>query len=345
MNIERKIEPAFGLPDLTVPHVFVCTGFETLRAAVMLIDALDPAVPAHLLWFGGDGNDCPYYPEREGAMVKIFPASYGASLRHFRELLAAYPDLAQGRCAAFIPHVAHFAGNYFAQRQRHAWLALLPDGVINYADRVLSPMERLKAVAKVGYGILKGVPYRRLAPGQHITGYASYDYDMVYTFDTRGLLSRGPRISVLPRNGGRILGSGNAAIVVVLDQEISELLESPAEAGLRADLIDYLRMGHFEKIYYKAHPKGVSRHEELLRQVGDHVIALPQGMPIEDVVAELEAGEYLSFYSTGLVALRQMTEARVTAILPAAPSEKVAEFFRGVEDSFRERDIAIHKAG
>ncbi|MEN2980372.1 hypothetical protein P7L78_21585 [Tistrella bauzanensis] len=329
------------LPDDVSAHVFICTGFETLRAAIILIEKLDKAVPVFLLWFGG--SDCPYPPQHGNVHVEEFPTSYRASLRVFHDVLDRYPPLRSGACAVYIPHIIHFAANFFARPGRYRRLALLPDGMINYADRRPSPSERVKSWAKAGLGLMQGVPYRPIWGLGHITGYDRLPYDLTYTFDEKGLISRCGQLIVLPRSASGAIAAADPRVAVVLDQEISELLDTAADASLRRGLIGYLTSRDFATVYYKAHPKGVSRHEELVGALTTQVVELPGAMPVEDVVTELGAGEFVSFYSTGLVSLRQMTNARVTAVLPSNPPSKCAAFFRDVEGVFRERDISIHK--
>ncbi|GGB48206.1 hypothetical protein GCM10011505_31580 [Tistrella bauzanensis] len=64
-------------------------------------------------------------------------------------------------------------------------------------------------------------------------------------------------------------------------------------------------------------------------------------MPIEDLVGSLDAGEFVSFYSTALVSLKRTTSAKVTAVLPSAVEPGAAAFFADVEASFRAQGVNI----
>ncbi|WP_372001797.1 glycosyltransferase family 52 [Tistrella mobilis] len=283
-------------------------------------------------------------PERSGVHVECFPGPgtrpYGSIVREFAAFLKRHP-IVRRNCAIFIPHVMHFAANYFVSSRRHAWLGLLPDGMINYADRRPGPSERLKNLAKIFVGARYGVSYWPISGLRHITGYDRDLYDATFTFNRQGLVSRGGEVIVLDIANSRQSPAGDPERIVFLDQEVSELLDPEEERVLRARVASYFRHKAPRTLFYKPHPKGVSRAEDMAKALSRDVEVLPGAMPIEEVTAELNVGEFVSFYSTALVSLRRETGAKVSSILPVSRKGRAAAFFADIEASFRSQGIQI----
>ncbi|WP_188579605.1 hypothetical protein P7L64_19250 [Tistrella bauzanensis] len=331
-----------SIPDDVNAHVYVCTGFESLKATAILLPMRRPGTPAYVMWFGG--GEPRYLPVAEGVHVECFPgrdqASYSAGLRQFRDFLRRHP-LVQRNCAVFVPHVMHFAASFFLPRRRHAWLALLPDGMINYAARRPAAAETLKNLAKTFVGLRYGVPYRPYLYLNHITAFERVPYDATFTFSEKGLVTRAGAVVVLDAISADPAPAGDPRRIVFLDQEVSELLGGNAERRLRDHAMAYLRRQAPQTVFYKPHPKGLSRVAMVSSALGFDVQELPRTMPIEDLVGSLDAGEFVSFYSTALVSLKRTTSAKVTAVLPSAVEPGAAAFFADVEASFRAQGVNI----
>lgn len=300
-------------------HVFVCYNTLSYEAALRIIDGLsgggaEPRCAVLLL--------CDADLERLPASVArwtMTPPMHALSrfekpfriaswfARVHAELLARFP----GSFHAYVPHPLELPGNHFVFSKRPGdTVDLLPDGLVNYFERTMRP-ERLSAVPRYCVRIAlekiaarrHGFRYRPVWRG-HQTQYEGGHYRTSWAFNPQGYLTVSGKLEVLPP----VAGARDAAqrpsqrAVLFLDQELHQIVGPELEAEMRRRALELIREQAPEVLYYKAHPRGKNRCDEL--GLGDVPIRDCSGPgPAERLVALEGIRTVVGFYSTSLLLL------------------------------------------
>ncbi|GEM_PF-1799564 len=245
-----------------------------------------------------------------------------AIARWFSGALKELNTFAPNEIHAYLPHPFELPGNHFLFHDaRVTRRELLPDGLINYFHRTLqpeSPGKALRYVTRIALRLSAAVRYRLLytpfSKG-HITQYERGLYDRSWTLNEEGYLTRGRELAQLPpRPGNQRVGASNSkrqVALLILDQEIHQIVSSSLEDRLRSALLQEALLLQKATVYYKAHPRGKNRVEEL-RQ-GGLKVQDETGSGLAEALIEQEGITHLlGFYSTPLVLSRNEVESRIS---------------------------------
>ncbi|MEN3165750.1 polysialyltransferase family glycosyltransferase [Tistrella mobilis] len=323
-------------------QIFICTGFEALKASRQIIHRFSKGRPSYIFWFGGDrGQD-----EIDEPFTHLFEfktaaqgMSYGELLQDFSRILGENSEKFKD-ADIFIPHPYHFAANYFLNKPNIAGLYLLPDGMINYSHRKLTLVEKLKSLAKLIYGWIYHVHYYPCVRSLHITRYEDLPYVATFTFEPRRLVTTAGSVFVLDDIINKNDYVSEPGRILFLDQEITEIFSKDLAYAIRMAAFSFMENLNANEIYYKPHPKGQNRIN-LLRSIIPEAILLEKKGAVENIIGELRVEKCVSFYSTALLVLRRMTTVETISILPSAPPNHTAEFVEGIAKSFDEHGIIV----
>lgn len=315
----------------TVIHVFVCYNTLSYEATLRIIDDLserEPNTPcAVLLLCEADLTRLPPGVQRWKLSPPMHalsrfdkPLRIAAWFEHvYRELRVKFP----GPVHAYVPHPLELPGNHFVFfREAGDTVDLLPDGLINYFERTMRP-ERPSAMPRYAFRLAlecfaawrHGFRYQPIWRG-HQTQYERGFYSASWAFNPEGYLTISGELKILPpiRHPEPPLRASKRS-VLFLDQELYQIVGSSLETRMRRRAQEIVRQHEPDVVYYKAHPRGRNRIEELL-DLGPVVVDVTGPSPAEFLIAKNGIRIVVGFYSTTLLLLsRENVDVRV-AVFP-----------------------------
>lgn len=315
--------------------VFLCTGFESLRAARIVIRKYFRGRRVTMFWLGNAKE-----VDLEGGVELITLDGSGLfyqirSIIRFKKWLKNLPPCSIE--VAYITHPYHFIGNYLFFVLKFVKIYQLPDGMINLADRRVNLRASVIMVFKAVLGAVLGIRYRPFRG--HITGFNIGRY--------KGTVVLGDVIPFsMAGEAFRIEASSPATRIpcdslLVLDQEIEELFAPVVERRLRASLLELVKEIGVQPLLYKAHPRGRSRFAVF---VGMNAIELPQTTSIDTILGDEIPKVVVSYYSTALHRYSQIDGVRAIAVLPSkARTGSSQKFVEDMIDRFHETGVEVHR--
>lgn len=221
-------------------------------------------------------------------------------LNYFKSMFRFKKDISNifmNKVRVFIPHPFHFATNYAAFNVGAEEFNLLPDGLLNYYERLINERDKKLMAAKKLLGVILGLtysPYCGLLTGESVIKYTHF-------YDIKSVLKRKNNQAILPEFENLI----NQKVVLFLDQEIEHLVSKEEEECLRKAAIEYILLKKYNTVIYKRHPSS-NKFTSFLKKSGINVIELKNNLPIELIINQLPVNEVVSFISSALLNLLYM---------------------------------------
>lgn len=330
-------------------HVFICYGALSCDAAVRIASGVLSPLDKTYFLLSFPSADLVLPPGATALSMDPPPEHYSewrkpfAIAAWFSQVLERLAADGVSSIVAYLPHPFELPANFLAYSDpRVRRLELLPDGLLNYTKgevRPENPLHALRFAARVTLRWLaarrQGLAYRPLVRG-HLTQYESLDYARTWTEKDAPTRTKKGEVRVLPpRPGTDVDGQPRGTALLILDQELRGFVGPRLAEKMRTELLRVVESTPAERVYYKAHPRGENRTDQLERHgIAAHDVSGPE--LAEALVSRLGITHLVGFYSTPLLLPSSALRARIS-VLPETshPDVRRPRFLDDVKDALR----------
>lgn len=318
-------------------HLFLVGGVEAVRATQAILKTMDPERNEAVIAWQTKKLVMPDFPDWVHVW-KMVDAGSGHTrfyrlLRVFllsvqmRLLLLFSPLLRPAGLIVYMQHPSYPTSNYFFFRRPDIECRLLPDGMVNYADRKMGEGSPKIEFVRSVIGFLTGLGHRRVPSGKSLTFYEAGRYARTYCFSPEGFRTVSGELQVLSRPEALNLTLDSGALLF-LDQELGEICVPEAQEAFRNEVLKEIVASQPSVLIYKAHPRGRNR-ADLFRAAGLNVIESPSEAHAEEIFKQYTPANVVSFFTTTFFTIAAMApNVNFMAYLPAAPGRREFEEYR-----------------